>query len=182
MRRTCVIMDGSNLLYQQKGNFFVDPAKLVRELTLDSRLVHAAWYAGDDLSESPEKRIQQQNFRAFLRGSGISVVLKPVKDIKDWDNPTKVIRKANLDVEMTIDAVAMMPYIDHFILCTGDGDFAYLVNHLRANGKEVSVASFRSALAMELHNVAGQHYISLESLRPLIEKTRNQKTEEHSNV
>jgi uncharacterized LabA/DUF88 family protein len=164
-------MDGSNLFYQQKANFFFDVGKLVKKLTAGGTLVSAAWYIGDDLSANVERQIQEQSFRTWLRGNGIQVVSKPVKDIKDPEDPSKYIRKANLDVELAIDCTSMLGYVDWYILCTGDGDFVPLVQHLRANGKEVSIVSFRSSLASELLNVAGMHYVSLDSIKSDILKT-----------
>lgn len=168
--RIAIVMDGSNLFYQQKANFFFDIGKLVKKLAAGGNLLSATWYVGDDQSADTNRRIQEQSFRAWLRGNGIQVISKAIKDIKDPEDPTKYIRKANLDIELALDCTSMLGYIDHFIICTGDSDFVALVRHLRANGKEVSVASFRNSIASELLNEAGMHYVSLDAIKNDIAK------------
>ena len=46
-----------------------------------------------------------------------------------------------MDIELTVDALEMSPYYDHFVLFSGDGDFTALVAALQRKGKRVTVVS-----------------------------------------
>jgi uncharacterized LabA/DUF88 family protein len=46
-----------------------------------------------------------------------------------------------MDIELTVDALEMSPFFDHFVLFSGDGDFTALVAALQRRGKRVTVAS-----------------------------------------
>lgn len=60
------------------------------------------------------------------------------KVLKEFNNGK---RKANADVEIAVDMMRLSPHIDHFILCSGDGDFCYLLEALQTMGKRVTVIS-----------------------------------------
>ena len=46
-----------------------------------------------------------------------------------------------MDIELTVDALEMSSFYDHFVLFSGDGDFTALVAALQRRGKRVTVAS-----------------------------------------
>lgn len=73
-----------------------------------------------------------------LAYDGIIVVSKPAKVVQRDD---KKSIKGNMDVELTTDALTMAQYFDRIVLLSGDGDFCYLVEKLRALGKFVVIVS-----------------------------------------
>jgi len=81
----------------------------------------------------------------------------------------KKTRKANLDVEFTIQVLAAMPAYDVAVLLTGDSDFAPLAQHLRNSGKQVICVARRQSTGLALVNVATT-FIDLSDIRREIEK------------
>ena len=59
-------------------------------------------------------------------------------------------RKANFDVEISVDAVANLNQFKTMILFSGDSDFVYLLNFLKENGKRVILFSRKGHVAKEL--------------------------------
>jgi uncharacterized LabA/DUF88 family protein len=75
----------------------------------------------------------------WLDYNGFTVVTKPAKEFTDSSGRRKI--KGSMDIELTVDALDMAPYYDHFVLFSGDGDFTALVAALQRRGKRVTVAS-----------------------------------------
>ncbi len=59
--------------------------------------------------------------------------------MRDDDNRERVIEKANLDVELTLEVLQTAPYLDLVVLVSGDGDFAPLLHEVARMGKETWV-------------------------------------------
>ncbi len=60
-------------------------------------------------------------------------------------------KKADWDVGMAMDALALAPKLDAVVLVTGDGDFIPLVEHLQINeGCQVEVVSFGKSTSSKL--------------------------------
>jgi len=60
------------------------------------------------------------------------------------------VEKGNLDIEIAIDMIKLMPEYDEAILFSGDSDFLETVNTLRKNGKKVHIYSTKDRLSIEL--------------------------------
>src|SRR3989344_2610933 len=80
---------------------------------------------------------------------------KEVKEITVLGEENK--RKANFDVEISVDAVAWMHNYNTFVLFSGDSDFAYLARFLKRNGKRVIVVSERGHVSNELVKTAHKY-------------------------
>lgn len=100
-------------------------------------------------------------FLTFLKHLGYRVQVKPVKTIVGRGRTitcaqcgfkTKIPdeRKANFDVEISIDAVTWERHFDTFVLFSGDSDFVYLLQRLKRLGKHIIVISRRGHVADEL--------------------------------
>lgn len=71
----------------------------------------------------------------------------------------------NLDAEVCVEALRRHNNFDTVVLCTGDGDFAPLIEDLRARGKTVwCVGSYRNT-SDRLRELVGGRFVPLESLR-----------------
>lgn len=157
-KRACLFIDGANFYFVQKNLLHqkIDLIKLVSyfrdEFDLYNTFFYLAYKEGDE---------KQENFMRLLAFSGITVVKKPIKQLKDGTY------KGDIDVELTIDALLTRDNYHTAILCTGDGDFERLVWTLRTFGKEVVCVSVKEATAVELVN-ACDRYIDLRDLLPLI--------------
>ncbi|MEM9136325.1 MAG: NYN domain-containing protein, partial [Cyanobacteria bacterium P01_F01_bin.42] len=78
-------------------------------------------------------------------------------------------KKANLDVEIAVDMLALVGSYETAILVSGDGDLAYAVDAVSYQGIRVEVVSLRSMTSDSLINVADR-YVDLEQIKEDIQK------------
>ena len=102
-------------------------------------------------------------FLTFLKKTGIKLVTKKLKEYKDHraDQPH---RKANFDVELSIDAVTLLEKYDILVLFSGDCDFEYLLKFARGHNKITIVFSRKGHIAKELPP-ASNYYFDLVDFR-----------------
>lgn len=158
--RVAIFIDGSNLFYAalQLG-MEIDYTKLLSRLTGGSRLLRSFFYTGVDRSNE-----KQQGFLLWMRRNGYRVISKDLVQLPDGS------KKANLDVEIAVDMMALVGSYDTAILVSGDGDLSYAVDAVSYRGVRVEVVSLRSMTSDSLINVADR-YIDLEQLKQDIQKT-----------
>ncbi len=157
--RVAIFIDGSNLFYAalQLG-IEIDYTKLLHRLVDNSRLLRAFFYTGVDRTNE-----KQQGFLLWMRRNGYRVVSKDLVQLPDGS------KKANLDVEIAVDMMALAGSYDTAILVSGDGDLAYAVDAASYRGVRVEVVSLRSMTSDHLINVADR-YIDLETIKEEIQK------------
>ena len=161
--RVAIFIDGSNLFYAAlQLKIEIDYTKLLWKLRAGSRLLRSFFYTGVD--QTNEK---QQKFLLWMRRNGYRVI---TKDLVQLPNGTK---KADLDVEIVVDMIALVDSYDTAVLVSGDGDLAYAVNAISYRGVRVEVVSLRSMTSDSLINVC-DHYIDLEGIKENIQKTPSQ--------
>ena len=109
--RVAIFIDGSNLFYAalQLG-IEIDYTKLLCRLTAGSRLFRAFFYTGVDRTNE-----KQQGFLLWMRRNGYRVIAKDLVQLPDGS------KKANLDVEIAVDMMALVGFYDTAILVSGDG-------------------------------------------------------------
>lgn len=83
-------------------------------------------------------------FFARLEAAGIEVITKVPKRFPDGTT------KADMDMELGVDAMESAPHFGRVLLVTADGDFVPLVAALRRSGCEVHLLSRRTCTAREL--------------------------------
>lgn len=119
----------------------------------------------------------------WLNYNGFTMVTKPAKEFTDSLGRRKV--KGNMDIELTVDAMELAPYVDHVVLFSGDGDFRPLVEALQRKGVRVSVVStIRSQppmIADELRRQA-DNFIDLDELRDVVGRPPRENTGERPPV
>jgi uncharacterized LabA/DUF88 family protein len=98
-----------------------------------------------------------------MRRNGYRVIAKDLIQLPDGS------KKANLDVEIAVDMIALVGCYDTAILVSGDGDLAYAVDAVSYRGVRVEVVSLRSMTSDSLINVADR-YIDLDSIKEDIQK------------
>ncbi len=157
--RVAIFIDGSNLFYAalQLG-VEIDYTKLLCRLTAGSRLLRAFFYTGVDRTNE-----KQQGFLLWMRRNGYRVIAKDLVQLPDGS------KKANLDVEIAVDMMALVDSYDTAVLVSGDGDLAYAVNAVSYRGARVEVASLRTMTSDSLINVSDR-YIDLEGIKEDIQK------------
>ena len=158
--RVAIFIDGSNLFYAalQLG-IEIDYSKLLFRLTGGSRLLRSFFYTGVDRTNE-----KQQGFLLWMRRNGYRVIAKDLVQLPDGS------KKANLDVEIAVDMMALVGSYDTAVLVSGDGDLAYAVDAVSYRGARVEVVSLRSMTSDSLINVA-DHYIDLDQIKEDIQKT-----------
>jgi len=155
-RHVLVLIDAANISKAaQHSGFKVHYRKLARLFRRGTRLVGLRFYSAEFETEA------HRDFIRSLQRFGYQVVSKPVKEIRT--GKARVIRKANFDVEMAVDAMEMLDSYDTLVLFSGDSDFAYLVRHLQSKGKQVVVCSMRGSVSRELIGSAGR-YLDIRKL------------------
>ncbi len=140
-QRVGIFIDTQNLyhsaknLYKSKVNF----GAVVKEAVAGRNLIRAIAYVIRTESE------EEKGFFEALNKLGIET---KVKDIRIFAGGAK---KADWDIGMAIDAVAMGQKLDTIILATGDGDFVPLVEYLKYTyGVQVEVIAFGKSSSGQL--------------------------------
>jgi uncharacterized LabA/DUF88 family protein len=158
--RVAIFVDGSNLFYAAlQLNIEIDYTKLLARLTGGSRLLRSFFYTGVDRTNE-----KQQGFLLWMRRNGYRVIAKDLIQLPDGS------KKANLDVEIAVDMMALVGSYDTAVLVSGDGDLAYAVDAVSYRGVRVEVVSLRSMTSDSLINVSDR-YIDLENVKEEIQKT-----------
>ena len=158
--RVAIFIDGSNLFYAalQLG-IEIDYTKLLYRLTGGSRLLRAFFYTGVDRTNE-----KQQGFLLWMRRNGYRVIAKDLVQLPDGS------KKANLDVEIAVDLMALVGSYDTAVIVSGDGDLAYAADAVSYRGARIEVVSLRSMTSDSLINVADR-YIDLDQIQEDIQKT-----------
>src|SRR5579859_1016210 len=144
-QRVGIFIDTQNLyhsaknLYHAKVNF----GQVVKEALAGRVLIRAVAYVVRTESD------EEKSFFGALNKLGIET---KVKDIRVFAGGAK---KADWDIGMAIDAIAMAQKLDTIILATGDGDFVPLVEYLKYTyGTQVEVISFGKSSSGQLKEAA----------------------------
>lgn len=104
------------------------------------------------------------SFLGFLKKS-LNFKLR-TKSLKEYGDHTieKPHRKANFDVELSIDSTQLADEFDTFILFSGDCDFEYLLKFLRGKNKITLVLSRQGHVSKELAQ-ASNYYFDIVNFR-----------------
>jgi len=166
LNRVLVFIDAANLEHSVKSlGWWLDYRKLYDFFKTHTQLVGIRHYC-------PHFNDERQNkFFTVLKKSGFTLITKSLKVITEIDKAKGDIRKANFDVEITLDAIMFLETYDTLILFSGDSDFNYLVKRLRQKGKKVIVVSSRYHISKELIE-SSTKYIDLRKLRGEIERKK----------
>jgi len=127
-------------------------------LTKDYYLQHNSNATIVDFRRAKKAR---ENYYKQLRKLGFRVVTKPISAIRK--SPTRFKFKCNFDVEISVDALERLEDYDIFVLCSGDGDFVYLLRRLKHRLKETYIIAARGRVNHDLIHAANR-YDYLDSL------------------
>lgn len=95
---------------------------------------------------------------------GYRVLSKAAKDRPDGSI------KANMDVEMTLEIVTNIDYVDEVVLITGDSDFEPLIHHLSERGKRILlIGPGRGPTAIEIIRAADE-FENLDEIEDVVLK------------
>jgi uncharacterized LabA/DUF88 family protein len=164
--RRCLVVDGHGMFYaQQKMGWFFDPRHLIEFAGNDPGvdLGSAFWYTG--LKDASDQR----PFRDALTSLGFTVRTKPLREF-GIDAEQRQFGRANLDVEICLDLMAVAHRTDELWLMSGSRDLERLVESLRTIGLKIRLLNAESLVPRELRNAADQ-FVDLNQLRPILEKS-----------
>lgn len=157
--RLALFIDGSNLYSAARSlGFDIDYRKLLTMFASKGRLIRAFYYTAlmEDQEYSPIRPLVD-----WLDYNGYTLVTKPTKEYTDAQGRRKI--KGNMDIELAIDMMEMVPYLDHVVLFSGDGDFRRLVEAVQRKGVRVTVVStIRSSPPMVADELRRQADVFLE--------------------
>ena len=114
------------------------------------------------------KYIQQAKFYRKLELFGYKLFIKPVKRYQNAEFEVSR-RKANCDVDLTLEVLSNIELYDRVIVVSGDGDFLPLYKYLERKNKEVYVLSRSSRVAREVTNHLGTRFLEIRKLQNRIE-------------
>lgn len=143
-QRVAVFIDAQNLYHSAKNLYGarVNFGNVLKEVLAGRHLIRAIAYV--ITTESGEER----GFFDALKNMGIET---KTKNLQIFAGGAK---KADWDVGLAVDAIAMSPKLDTVIIVSGDGDFVPLVEYLKINqGCQVEAASFGKSSSSRLREV-----------------------------
>lgn len=122
MQGVVILVDVQNIYHTVRQGFATgfDYNAFWAEVTQGRKVVKAIAYATDRGDE------KQRQFQNILRAIGFEVKLKPYVQRSDGS------RKGDWDVGIAVDAMELAPLADVLVLASGDGDFAILLERIRA--------------------------------------------------
>ncbi len=152
MKKIAVFADVQNLYYtvRQAHGCHFNYAALWADISQRGQIVEAYAYAierGD---------AKQQQFQQILRNLGFTVKLKPYIQRSDGS------AKGDWDVGITIDVLDAAPRVDEVVLASGDGDFAILLDKIRASYGVEAVAYGVPGLTAQALMRAANRYVPIE--------------------
>jgi uncharacterized LabA/DUF88 family protein len=127
------LVDLSNLYYSVKAAFQskVDFQKLY-DLAKGDNVIYRAICYGSELND------ESRHFKTYLSSCGYEYKYKE-PSIFPIPNSDRQNRKADWDVGIAMDAVALCHEVDIVVFATADGDMAPCLDFLKSKGKECVV-------------------------------------------
>ena len=152
MKKIAVFADVQNLYYtvRQAHGCHFNYAALWADISQHGQIVEAYAYA----IERGDAR--QQQFQQILRNLGFIVKLKPYIQRSDGS------AKGDWDVGITIDVLDAAPRVDEVVLASGDGDFAILLDKIKASYGVESVVYGVPGLTAQALVRAASRYVPIE--------------------
>ena len=152
VKKIALFADVQNLYYtvRQAHGCHFNYAALWADISQRGQIVEAYAYAierGD---------AKQQQFQQILRNLGFTVKLKPYIQRSDGS------AKGDWDVGITIDVLDAAPRVDEVVLASGDGDFAILLDKIRASYGVEAVAYGVPGLTAQALMRAANRYVPIE--------------------
>jgi uncharacterized LabA/DUF88 family protein len=135
--RLGLFIDGAHLYAASRNlGFDVDYRNLLVFFRRQARLVRASYYTAllENDEYSPLRPLVD-----WLGYNGYAVVTKPAREFTDATGRRRV--RGNIEIEMAVDVMTLVPRLDHAIILAGDGDLRRLVEAVQQQGVRVTVLS-----------------------------------------
>ncbi len=150
-QRVGVFVDVQNLYYSARHmyNSRVNFNEILKEAVGPRRLIRAIAYVVQ--ADMPE----ENTFFEALHKAGFEVKRKELQTFAGGH------QKGDWDVGIAMDIVKLMPKLDVVVLCSGDGDFAPLLEYLQMSGQLAETLSFGKSTSSKLKELT-DHFIDLD--------------------
>ena len=162
MVRVGVFIDVQNIqetFERQGGEVRYDILKDYILKTYNAKINEVKFLAFIPYKEDDDKRLRLIDALSFM---GFRVFSKRVKERPNGSF------KANMDVEMVLEAVALAPHLDEIVLISGDSDFVPLIDFLSKMGKRITVLGpGRGPTSIELIR-ASDEYKNLDEVEGVV--------------
>lgn len=173
-KKIAVFIDGANVYATAKMlRLELDYLKLRQYF--GSELIRAYYYTAVKPRTGAEDQLRP--LLDWLQYNGYKLVTKETKEFIDDRGLIKI--KGNMDMEIAVDMMEVVPYVTDVWLFSGDGDFRYLVEAVQRRGVRVTVCSSiqtvdrnnipMSVCAAELRRTADT-FVDLAEVRQVFEK------------
>jgi uncharacterized LabA/DUF88 family protein len=138
-KRIAAFIDGSNWFETFKSvQLQPDYQRLLKFFRSQGDLVRANYYTAMKDYSTEENLLRP--LIDWMDYNGYNVVTKPTKSFLDPKTGESRI-KGNMDIEITLGILDLIPYVTDIYLFSGDGDFVPVVRRAQDNGVRVTVVS-----------------------------------------
>jgi uncharacterized LabA/DUF88 family protein len=137
--RVGVFVDVANIYMNggQKMQYDVLREFACRDGAEPVRLNAYVTYDSTRAEEDEEYRKGALNFHSALRDLGYKVIVKEIQWY--YDDTGNRVPKANVDLDLAVDALLQSEKLDRVLIASGDGDFAQVVKALQSKGLRLEV-------------------------------------------
>jgi uncharacterized LabA/DUF88 family protein len=137
-QRVAILVDGQNIFLTAKGKGAKPNYRSMLDRLNGRNIVRAILY-----NIEPDG-VDQSKFKYSVENMGYEVKSKRPRPLPDGSH------KADWDMQIAIDALALADKVDVMVILTGDTDFVPLVYALKTRGVKVEILSFRENTGHEL--------------------------------
>lgn len=144
--KIAVFFDVQNLYHSSKnfGKSKISYKALLEKICQDREMSLAKAYAAHRDGNS------SKNFYKALEAINIQVCSKRIQVHNEKLSP------AHFDTEIAVDTLTVPEDVNTIVLCTGNGNFSYLVQALVDEGYEVEIWGFRQSTSQDLIMKSGK--------------------------
>lgn len=165
-KRISVYIDGANFFYGLKSinkkysDFCFDFNKYIGKIVGRDNLI-SVYYYNAPLIQSYNKELYWKQVKFFNRLKKINkfkvILCKRQRRIDDKNKEYYVIKGDDIHLSLDMLKDACKDKCDKSILISSDGDFTYLVDYVRKEGKFVEIHSFKELTSASLVNASSKH-------------------------
>lgn len=176
---TLVCIDWANVYgWQKKLKWKIDAHKLIEYFRTYPEIKKINFYFGTDVTKESKdfiasfKKIEDNIFRVVTKDvKYIPVEIVDMNKTRDNRRDKKLRRKCDFDVEITRDALNSINNFQVFILVSGDGDYAPLIDDLINKGKKTILVFAQGFKGKEYGDFKkGLFLCSVAKIRKFLEK------------
>ena len=169
--KTEVFIDGKSISSTARSlGYSIDFLKLMKFLKEKYNLIRANYYI---ILSRDEDFVPLRPLADFLDYNGFRVIKKYVSDSEKHIKG----KNLNLNLEIAVNIMEKMEYVDNVVLFSGAGEFYPLVKALQRKGKKVTIISSveteSPVCSDDLRRVADE-FIDLASLKNILQNSEDQ--------